>query len=172
MSRETSRGIVPVAVLCALFGISRPGYYAALKAIAAAAKGAASVVVPLTRRIPERFAAVDVVLAAIKAMVAEHQARAAGVTGGGSFGLLTMELLAAAPEIQAWCDARVASSAQEPTAAGGVRRPDLTAPGDGTAVMAAQRAVRSSASWASTSGPRSARKVRRPATNSSLRASL
>lgn len=74
MSRETSRGIVPVAVLCALFGISRQGYYAALKAIAAAAKGAASVVVPLTRRIPERFAAVDVVLAAIKAMVAEHQA--------------------------------------------------------------------------------------------------
>lgn len=77
MSRQTSEGVVPVVVLCALFGVSRQAYYAAvaqLGAVASRAAGAAATVTRSVRATASRFASADEVLAAIRLVVAEHPA--------------------------------------------------------------------------------------------------
>lgn len=77
MSRQTSEGLVPVITLCALFGVSRQAYYAALAKLArgaAVTADVATVVVRATRTTAARFASADDVLAAIRLVVAEHPA--------------------------------------------------------------------------------------------------
>ena len=77
MSRQTSKGLVPVVVLCALFGVSRQAYYAALARIgtvAARTGEVVSMVARTTRKSAARFASPEVVLDAIQRVVAEHPA--------------------------------------------------------------------------------------------------
>jgi putative transposase len=67
MTRETPDGLASVALLCAAFGISRAAYYAAGKAHAVVAK---------VLRLPRapRFTSAEVVLAAIRAILAREAA--------------------------------------------------------------------------------------------------
>lgn len=77
MSRQTSEGLVPVIVLCALFGVSRQGYYAALRKLSdvtAQARDVAKSAVRATRATAARFAPTGEVLDAIRLVVTEHPA--------------------------------------------------------------------------------------------------
>lgn len=77
MSRQTSEGLVPVIVLCALFGVSRQGYYAALRRVSDARERAVDVArsaVRATRATAARFAATGKVVAAIRLVAAAHPA--------------------------------------------------------------------------------------------------
>ena len=77
MSRQTSEGVVPVIVLCALFGVSRQGYYAALAKLTSTARltrDVAQTAARATRTTAARFASADVVLDAIRVVVASHPA--------------------------------------------------------------------------------------------------
>jgi hypothetical protein len=77
MSRQTSEGLVPVIVLCALFRVSRQGYYAALAKLTRTAqrsRDVAQTAARATRATAARFASADVVLDAIRVVVASHPA--------------------------------------------------------------------------------------------------
>jgi len=72
MSRKTSRGVVAVATLCETFDISRAAFYAAKKRLTLAPTAAATNVVRLPSR--PKVASADVVLAAIRKVIAEAPA--------------------------------------------------------------------------------------------------
>ena len=69
MSRKTSRGNAPVDLTCMTFRISRAAYYAQKKRMARGAK-----VIPLQRPPSPRYASSEVVLDAIRKVIAEHPA--------------------------------------------------------------------------------------------------
>jgi transposase InsO family protein len=72
MSRQTSRGIAPVATLCETFAISRAAFYAAKQRLDAGTSPRPSNVVRLPTR--PKVASADAVLAAIRTVVAERPA--------------------------------------------------------------------------------------------------
>ena len=69
MSRTTSEGAAPVALLVELFDLSRAAYYQALR-------GGKQVSATTAKKEPKpaRFAAAAVVVAAIRVIVGEHRA--------------------------------------------------------------------------------------------------
>src|SRR5690606_22804911 len=69
MSRKTSRGNAPVDLTCLTFGISRAAYYAQKKRDA---RGTGAEVIPLRRPPSPRYASSEVVLDAIRRIIAEH----------------------------------------------------------------------------------------------------
>lgn len=71
MSRETSRGNAPVALVCRLFRVSRQGYYAALRGGADLPRTKAET---STRAVSSRYASEEILLPAIRRICKEHPA--------------------------------------------------------------------------------------------------